>query len=320
MGAKLASAKYLLCFIAATILFGCAGIVASALPLTSSQTCLMRLLVGALAMGAIFLATGQKMPRPVPVREYLFVALSGVCLGLCMTMLFEAYRLLGVGLGAILAACAPIITIALSPVLFHERLRAVAIAGFAVVVTGIVLLNLSALAGSVSPVGIALGLGAAAATAGMVVLNKLAPRISGIPCTTIQLTAALGVATATALFGDGFAFIAAIPAASWPLIVAFGGVFTALAYFLYYRAIDQLPLQTVSVCAYVEPLTAVLAGAALLGEVMTPLQILGALCVVGGALVGEMHFKLPAAQRRRARRAYVRLVRARRRHSMRPAA
>lgn len=320
MGAKLASAKYLLCFIAAAVMFGCAGIVASALPLTSSQACLMRLLVGTLAMGAIFLVTGQKMPRAVPGREYLFVALSGVCLGLCMTMLFEAYRLLGVGLGAILAACAPIITMALSPVLFHEHLRPIAIAGFAVVVGGIVLLNLSALAGSVSLVGIALGLGAAAATAGMVVLNKLAPRISGVPCTAIQLTAALGVAATAALFGDGFSFIAAIPAASWPLIVAFGAVFTALAYFLYYRAIDQLPLQTVSVCAYVEPLTAVLAGAALLGEMMTPLQIFGALCVVGGALIGEVHFKLPAAQRRRARRAYVRLVRARRRHGLRHAA
>lgn len=320
MRAKLASAKYLLCFIAATVMFGSAGIIASALPLSSSQTCLMRLLVGALAMGVLFLATSQKMPREASRREYLFVVLSGICLGLCMTLLFEAYRLLGVGLGAILAATAPIVTMALSPVLFHERLRAIAVAGFAVVVGGIVLLNLSALDGTLSATGIALGLGAAAATAGMVVFNKLAPHISGIPCTTIQLTAALAVAAGAALAGEGFAFIAAIPAASWPLIIAFGGVFTALAYFLYYRAIDELPLQTVSVCAYVEPLTAVLAGAVLLGEIMTPLQVLGALCVVGGALLGEVHFKLPAAQRRRARRTYVRLVRAHRRHSLRHAA
>lgn len=313
MRAKLAQAKYLLCFIAATVMFGSAGIVASALPLTSSQICLMRLLVGAFAMGIIFLATRQRMPRAVPRHEYLFVALSGVCLGLCMTMIFEAYRLVGVGLGAILAATAPIITMALSPILFHERLRAVAVAGFAVVVGGIVLLNLSALGGAASLTGIAFGLGAAAATAGMVVLNKLAPHISGVPCTTIQLAAALLVAILVALGGEGLSFIASIPAASWPLIVVFGAVFTALAYFLYYRAIDQLPMQTVSVCAYAEPLTAVIAGAVLLGEVMSPLQLLGAACVVGGALIGEVRFKLPAAQRRRARRAYVRLVRARRR-------
>ena len=90
-------------------------------------------------------------------------------------------------------------------------------------------------------------------------------------------------------------------------------MFTALAYFLYYRAIDQLPMQTVSVCAYAEPLTAVVLGALVLGEVMTPVQLAGACCIIGGALLGEARVKMPAAQRRRMRRAYVRLVRAQRR-------
>ena len=54
-------------------------------------------------------------------------------------------------------------------------------------------------------------------------------------------------------------------------------------------------------------------GALVLGEVMTPVQLAGACCIIGGALVGEARAKLPAAQRRRMRRAYVRLVRAQRR-------
>ena len=95
-------------------------------------------------------------------------------------------------------------------------------------------------------------------------------------------------------------------------VIALGAVFTALAYFLYYRALDQLPMQTVSVCAYAEPLTAVVLGALALGEVMTPVQLAGACCIIGGALLGEARVKLPAAQRRRMRRAYVRLVRAQR--------
>ena len=59
-------------------------------------------------------------------------------------------------------------------------------------------------------------------------------------------------------------------------------------------------------------LTAVVLGALVLGEVMTPVQLTGACCIIGGALVGEARVKLPAAQRRRMRRAYVRLVRAQR--------
>ncbi|MFR5091909.1 MAG: hypothetical protein ACLTDR_07720 [Adlercreutzia equolifaciens] len=72
-------------------------------------------------------------------------------------------------------------------------------------------------------------------------------------------------------------------------------------------------MQTVSVCAYAEPLTAVVLGALVLGEVMAPVQLAGARCIIGGALLGEARVKLPAAQRRRMRRAYVRLVHAQRR-------
>jgi uncharacterized integral membrane protein (TIGR00698 family) len=60
-------------------------------------------------MGLIFVVTRQRLPRHVGRRQYLFVALSGACLGLAMMTIFAAYRLLGVGLGAVLAATAPVI-------------------------------------------------------------------------------------------------------------------------------------------------------------------------------------------------------------------
>lgn len=149
------------------------------------------------------------------------------------------------------------------------------------------MLNASALEGTLSVPGILMGLAAAASTAGMVIFNKLARDITGVPCTTIQLATAVAVALAVAAAGEGFAFIGRIPSSSWPTVIALGAVFTALAYFLYYRAIDQLPMQTVSVCAYAEPLTAVVLGALALGEVMTPVQLAGACCIIGGALLGR---------------------------------
>lgn len=312
MRTKIASMKYLLCFIAAVMMFGSSGIVASTLPLSAFEVCLMRLIIGALFMGLIFVVTRQQLPRHVGRRQYLFVV-SGACLGLAMMTIFAAYRLLGVGLGAVLAATAPVITMALSPLLFKERLRLPVVVGFAIVVGGLLLLNASALEGTLSVPGILMGLAAAASTAGMVIFNKLARDITGIPCTTIQLATAVAVGLAVAAAGEGFAFIGRIPLSSWPTVIVLGAVFTALAYFLYYRAIDQLPMQTVSVCAYAEPLTAVVLGALVLGEVMTPVQLAGACCIIGGALLGEARVKLPAAQRRRMRRAYVRLVRAQRR-------
>ena len=127
-----------------------------------------------------------------------------------MMTIFTAYRLLGVGLGAVLAATAPVITMALSPLLFKERLRLPVVVGFAIVVGGLLLLNASALEGTLSVPGILMGLAAAASTAGMVIFNKLARDITGIPCTTIQLATAVAVALAVAAAGEGFAFIGRI--------------------------------------------------------------------------------------------------------------
>lgn len=84
MRTKIASMKYLLCFIAAVMMFGSSGIVANTLPLSAFEVCLMRLIIGALSMGLIFVVTRQRLPRHVGRRQYLFVALSGACLGLAM--------------------------------------------------------------------------------------------------------------------------------------------------------------------------------------------------------------------------------------------
>ena len=224
MRTKIASMRYLLCFIAAVMMFGSSGIVASTLPLSAFEVCLMRLIIGALSMGLIFVVTRQRLPRHVGRRQYLFVALSGACLGLAMMTIFAAYRLLGVGLGAVLAATAPVITMALSPLLFKERLRIPVMVGFAIVVGGLLLLNASALEGTLSVPGILMGLAAAASTAGMVIFNKLARDITGIPCTTIQLATAVAVALAVAAAGEGFAFIGRIPSSSWPTVIALGAV------------------------------------------------------------------------------------------------
>ena len=50
---------------------------------------------------------------------------------------------------------------------------------------------------------------------------------------------------------------------------------------------QKLPVQTVAVCGYLEPLAAVVFAAALLHETMLPLQILGAVLILGGAAGAE---------------------------------
>ena len=51
---------------------------------------------------------------------------------------------------------------------------------------------------------------------------------------------------------------------------------------------SSLPAQTVSVCGYLEPLSALIFSALFLHETLSPLQLLGAFLIIGGAAFGEV--------------------------------
>lgn len=78
-----------------------------------------------------------------------------------------------------------------------------------------------------------------------------------------------------------------ITGASWPWILLLGIVNTGFGCWCYFSAIGSLPVQTVAVCGYLEPLSAVIFSALLLHERLTPPQLIGACLIIGGALFAE---------------------------------
>ena len=83
-------------------------------------------------------------------------------------------------------------------------------------------------------------------------------------------------------------FIIQVPMAAWIWILILGIVNTGIGCYLYFSPLSKLPVQTVAVCGYLEPLSAVVFAALLLGEKMTFIQIIGAACIIGGAMIGEL--------------------------------
>lgn len=73
------------------------------------------------------------------------------------------------------------------------------------------------------------------------------------------------------------------------LFVLLSGVCsTGLGSYLYFSSIPRLPVREVSVLGYVEPLSALVFSAVLLGERLLPAQLLGAGLILGGTLVMEL--------------------------------
>ena len=291
-----ATEKYLL----SLALFGSNGIVASLIDLPSLFIVLARVALGAALLTGIVLlskSTRAGLKAPKHPRQALYLAISGAALGVAWLFLFEAYRYVGVGVASLLFYCGPVIVMALSPVIFRTRLTAQKVAGFVAVLLGAFLVVGNGLGAGIRPMGIFLGAMSAVAYAVMVIFSKKVEDIDGVECSAIQLCGSFAAVAAymavTALAGTITLPTAAMLAhLNVPAALCIGLVNTGLGCYLYFSSMGKLPVTRVAVCGYLEPLSAVVLSALLLGEAMTPANVAGACLILGGAIYSEMGEKL----------------------------
>ena len=80
------------------------------------------------------------------------------------------------------------------------------------------------------------------------------------------------------------------------LLLVAGVVHTGLAYALYFDARGAIPSQTAAIFSYIDPVVAVLTSVLLLREPMPPSVGLGAVLILGAAVVSEV--QLPVKGRK----------------------
>ena len=119
----------------------------------------------------------------------------------------------------------------------------------------------------------------------MLILNKKARGVDGMENSLLQMLSATVTVFLLLLCKGGLAM--SVTAASWPWILLLGIVNTGFGCWCYFSALGALPVQTVAVCGYLEPLSAVIFSALLLHERLTAPQLLGAALIIGGALFTE---------------------------------
>ena len=183
----------LLTYLAALLLFGSNGIIAAAIALPSSDIVLLRTFLGALSLVVILVITQRhNLQAPSRPREAAALILSGAALG--WIFLFRAYQTIGVGISSLLYYCGPIIVMALSPLIFGEKLTGGKIAGFIAVACGAFLIAAQGLGGNMPISGIVCGIASAFCYALMVIASKGAPHIEGLENSTLQVSAAFATA------------------------------------------------------------------------------------------------------------------------------
>lgn len=272
-------------YIFALLLFGSNGIVASHIALSSYEIVFLRALIGSVFLIAVFFARGGAFTAWRAGRDFACLIVSGVGMGASWMFLYKAYVQVGVGVATLAYYCGPVIVMALAPAVFGERMTAAKGAGFLAVLAGMFLVNGRALMTDGLSWGLACGILSAVMYAFMVIFNKMAARISGLDNAMCQLTIAFLTVAVFTLIKQGAAID--IPRGNLPAILMLGLLNTGAGCYLYFSSLQRLPAQSVAICGYLEPLSALFFSAALLGERLTPAQIAGAALIIGGAAFGE---------------------------------
>lgn len=279
---KLAYFKYIL----SLLLFGLNGIVASHITLSSYEIVFTRSLIGSLCLILIFLFTKQKLQGWKNRRHLLFIVISGVAMGTSWMFLFEAYVQIGVSLATLIYYSGPILVMILSPLLFREKFAKTTLIGFFVVIIGMLCVNGEALLLGNASWGMAFGVLSAVMYAFMVIYNKKAVSITGLENPMWQLMISFITVALFLAFKQGFSMFK-IDGNLIPILIL-GIVNTGLGCYFYFSSIGVMPVQTVAILGYLEPLSALLFSAVLLGETMSWAQMVGAVLILGGALFGEL--------------------------------
>jgi drug/metabolite transporter (DMT)-like permease len=223
---------------------------------------------------AVALARGETWPRGKTLAT--LIGLGALGYGGQAFTFFTALTLAPAGLVALLLYLYPALVAVLSASLLHEHLSAAKLLALAVALVGTVLTI--GPASSASPLGVALGIAAAAIYAVYIVAGcRLTARVPPQTMATVVIAAAGAVFFLVATLVRGPAWPRT--PAGWLAVLGIAIVSTVAAIVLFFAGLERVGPTRAAMLSTVEPVCTVLLAAVLLGESVAPSQL------VGGALI-----------------------------------
>ena len=271
------------------VIFGTIGVFRRYIPLPSSLVAMTRGLTGMLFLLLVMVLRKRGMNRAAVRKRLGMLCLSGAAIGVNWILLFEAYNYTSVATATLCYYLAPMFVILASPLVVGERLTAKKLICVLAALLGMVFVSgvLETGGGSSDLKGVLLGLGAAVLYASVVLMNKQLGDVPAYDRTIVQLGSSAAVLLPYVLLTEELGALTFTPGTIGLLLVV-GIVHTGIAYALYFGSLMQLKAQTAAILSYIDPVVAVLLSALVLREHMSLLSGLGAVLVLGAAVVSEL--------------------------------
>lgn len=311
--------------ISSMLIFGTIGIFRKYIPISSALLACTRGITGSLFLILLSVITRHKFEIIKP-KQLILLMITGALIGLNWIFLFEAYEFTTVATATMCYYMQPTIVMLLSPFIFKEKLKGKNIICIVISLFGMFcvsgmadgmmevlnhadladksmevlnyadllegsLLNtsrgfVSELIGLNQIKGVFFGLVAAVLYAIVIILNKKIQVDDAYNKTIIQLLCASlvllpflpGAGNWKSLSLNGFIIV---------MILVVGLVHTGIAYALYFKSMKNLKAGSIAILSYIDPVFALLLSACFLHEKMTAFGLIGAIMIIGAAIVSE---------------------------------
>ena len=298
--------------ISSMLIFGTIGIFRKYIPISSALLACTRGITGSLFLILLSVITRHKFEKIKP-KQLILLMITGALIGLNWIFLFEAYEFTTVATATMCYYMQPTIVMLLSPFIFKEKLKGKNIICIVISLFGMFcvsgmadgmmevlnhadllegsLLNtsrgfVSELIGLNQIKGVLFGLAAAVLYAIVIILNKKIQADDAYNKTIIQLLCASlillpflpGAGNWKSLSLNGFIIV---------MILVVGLVHTGIAYALYFKSMKNLKPGSIAILSYIDPVFALLLSACFLHEKMTAFGLIGAIMIIGAAIVSE---------------------------------
>ncbi|NMA69154.1 MAG: DMT family transporter [Desulfitobacterium sp.] len=282
--------KAKLLLILVMFIFGTIGIFRKYIPLPSSLIALTRGFIGMVFLLLVVFLRKDQMDWDGIKKNFFLLFLSGVFIGFNWIFLFEAYRYTTIATATICYYMAPVLVILVAPIFFREKLTKKKLICVFISFIGMALVSgilETGFAGASELKGVFFGLSAAVFYAGVIVLNKSIKEIPAYDKTIVQLGAAAITLLPYTLLTENLTELTFTPMVIVMLLIV-GILHTGIAYAIYFGTIEKLNAQTIGLFSYFDPVVAILLSGILLRENIGVSGAIGAVLVLGAALVSEL--------------------------------
>ena len=221
-------------------------------------------------------------------REFMLTMVMGVMFAGSSACLFFSFKYMDAGLASVILFTYPLFVALFSWLLFRERLTAVTAMSIVVAFAGILMLKgdgTSQVEGGSQYLGMLLALGAGLSYAFYLIgvnrsvlksMNTARLSFYALLSGTILFLISTRLGADITLLPDGYAWFNALGLSLFPTIISM---------VLVTRAIHIIGSTPASIIGALEPLTALLVSVAVFGGIITPLNILGIILILGAVVL-----------------------------------